>query len=451
MMKKRIFTTTLSLCSAVLLTLTAVSLIAMYVNHSADRLRALETALIIKADCIESGSGLDESFPDQHTDKSDSRYSFIHISADGSVITSGTIDNTESLMITQSPAYLDARDKGEGKETQYPDLVSKRTILSTRLSDSSVLCAVEVRHSLVYYIPWVIVCLFIAFAISLLMSFLISNRTSSLIKKRVSRIDLSNPESSAKDPEFKVLMKNINNQNEQVKNHIEALESDHRQQDKMRREFTANVSHELKTPLTSVSGYAEIIRDGIVKEEDVARFAGKIYDESQRMITLVGDIIKLSQLDENEISVNIERIDLYDCCQAVITSLEHQARKKNVTFSLEGEHAQISGAEVIIEEIIHNICDNAVKYNRDGGSVNVSIKQCIDGVELTVTDTGIGIPKDDLEHVFERFYRVDKSHSKEIGGTGLGLSIVKHGAMFHNASVSIDSTLGAGTTVRILF
>lgn len=219
----------------------------------------------------------------------------------------------------------------------------------------------------------------------------------------------------------------------------------------MRREFTANVSHELKTPLTSISGYAEIIRDGMVQPQDIPRFAGKIYDETKRMINLVGDIIKLSQLDENEIAVRMERIDLYACCAAVIDNLQSQANKKNVTFTLSGDRAEITGAEIIIDEIVYNICDNAVKYNKEGGQVFVSVRQCIDGVELTVTDTGIGIEKDDLDHIFDRFYRADKSHSKEVGGTGLGLSIVKHGAMFHNAYVTVDSTPGEGTTIRILF
>lgn len=287
--------------------------------------------------------------------------------------------------------------------------------------------------------------------ISIAVSLLISRRLSRELMKPVYDLDLSYPDKTEVYPELQPLAEKISRRNQQIQSQISALQDEHQKQDQLRREFTANVSHELKTPLTSISGYAEIIRDGLVQAEDIPGFAGRIYDETKRMINLVGDIIKLSQLDENEIKVNIERIDLYDCCEAVIQNLEPQAKKKNITFTLCGDHAEISGAEVIIEEIIYNICDNAVKYNKDGGSVDVNIRQCIDGVELTVKDTGIGISKEDLEHVFERFYRADKSHSKEIGGTGLGLSIVKHGTMFHNASVSIESELGVGTTVRILF
>ncbi len=232
---------------------------------------------------------------------------------------------------------------------------------------------------------------------------------------------------------------------------IAALTDTYEEQTAMRRDFTANVSHELKTPLTSISGYAELMKDGMVQPEDVPRFAGKIYDESRRMITLVGDIIKLSQLDSKEVHVTFEEIDLYDTCAAVISHLEMAAAKREVTFSLVGEPVVIHGVEQIVEEIIFNLCDNAVKYNHPGGRVEVTLRQCVDGAELTVRDTGIGIAPEDLPHIFERFYRADKNRSREIGGTGLGLSIVKHGAKFLGATLSVDSTPGEGTTVRVLF
>ena len=219
----------------------------------------------------------------------------------------------------------------------------------------------------------------------------------------------------------------------------------------MRRDFTANVSHELKTPLTSIKGYSELLRDGIAKSEDIPRFAGKIYEESHRLITLVGDIIKLSQLDGNDIEVKIEKIDLCELTSAVISQLEMAAKSKNITVTLTGDRPIITGGEQIVEEMIFNVIDNAIKYNRQGGEVNVKIRQRLDGVEFEVKDTGIGIAEEDIPHIFERFWRADKSHSKEIGGTGLGLSIVKHGAMFMDAHVSVKSKLNEGTTVRILF
>ncbi len=255
-------------------------------------------------------------------------------------------------------------------------------------------------------------------------------------------------------PELKPLVERLEQQDRRIERQdeeIRALTATYEEQNAMRRDFTANVSHELKTPLTSVSGYAELMKDGLVQPEDVPRFAGKIYDESRRMITLVGDIIKLSQLDGKEVAVKIEPIDLYDTCAAVISHLELAAEKKQVTFSLSGEHLVINSAEQIVEELIFNLCDNAVKYNRPGGRVELVLQQCVDGAELTVRDTGIGIAPEDLPHIFERFYRADKTRSREIGGTGLGLSIVKHSAMFLGATLSVDSTPGEGTTVRILF
>lgn len=264
-------------------------------------------------------------------------------------------------------------------------------------------------------------------------------------------LNWEHPESSRDYPELEPLFNQLEQQSRQIASQLRELEEKHGKQDAMRRDFTANVSHELRTPLTSISGYAEIIRDGIAKGEDVERFAGKIYDESQRLITLVGDIIKLSQLDGKDIAVTMEPIDLYAACQGVLSLLEPAASLRHVRLQLEGEPVVIIGAQQIIEEMVYNICDNAIKYNRDGGSVTVRLRRCVDGVELTVSDTGIGIPQEDLGHIFERFYRVNKSHSKEIGGTGLGLSIVKHGAMFHNAALSVESQLGQGTTIRLLF
>ena len=267
----------------------------------------------------------------------------------------------------------------------------------------------------------------------------------------INNIDMDNPDSTPLSEEFSPLVEKIKSQNTRILSQMEELNRDHQSREKLRREFTANVSHELKTPLTSISGYAEIIRDGIAKPEDTVRFAGKIYDESQRLITLVSDIIKLSRLEESDVEIKHENIDLYALSESVVTRLEAIARKRNISFSVTGDKCQISGVRHIIEEMIYNLCDNAVKYNKDNGKVKIRIRQCIDGVELSVTDTGIGIPQSEVGRIFERFYRVDKSHSKEIGGTGLGLSIVKHGAIFHNASITVDSKLQKGTTIKILF
>ena len=222
-------------------------------------------------------------------------------------------------------------------------------------------------------------------------------------------------------------------------------------QEQYRREFTANVSHELKTPLTSISGIAEIIRNGIVRPEDIPHFAGKIYDESQRLITLIGDIIKLSRLDENQVPMERESVDLLETARDVVQQLASVARKNGVTLVTNGSHGVVNGVPQVLGEMVYNLCENAVKYNRPGGRVWVDVRQAADHVELCVKDTGIGIPAAEQGRIFERFYRVDKSHSKAVGGTGLGLSIVKHGAALHHAAIHVDSEPGEGTAITLTF
>lgn len=221
--------------------------------------------------------------------------------------------------------------------------------------------------------------------------------------------------------------------------------------EQMRREFTGNVSHELKTPLHSISGYAELLKNGLVKEEDVGLFSERIYSEAQRMIALVEDIINLSHLDEGADDMRREEVDLYGLAENTIQSLQQKADGKQVRMTLEGEHALLKGVPQLLEGILFNLCDNAIKYNRENGSVKVFIKDCKDEVVLTVSDTGIGIPEEHQERIFERFYRVDKSHSKEVGGTGLGLSIVKHAVRLHGAAIRLSSAVGQGTSISIAF
>lgn len=221
--------------------------------------------------------------------------------------------------------------------------------------------------------------------------------------------------------------------------------------DVLRREFTANVSHELKTPLTSISGFAELMKEGNVPGKDIIDFSQSIYDEAQRLVTLVNDIIKLSELDGQSISFENEPVDLYGLSSGIIKRLEKEADKKNITFHLTGGRAEIIGVRKILDEMIYNLCDNAVKYNKENGMVDVIVKHTEDEVDVTVRDTGTGIPPAHQGRVFERFYRVDKSHSKKVGGTGLGLAIVKHGAMYHNAKISMESTVDVGTAITLAF
>ena len=223
------------------------------------------------------------------------------------------------------------------------------------------------------------------------------------------------------------------------------------QRDRLRREFSANVSHELKTPLTSISGFAELMKEGLVPPEKIPEFSGDIYKESLRLIGLVNDIIQLSRLDENSTQFQRAPVDLYALSESVIERLESVAAKQSVTLHLTGEHAEILGVEQLLKEMIYNLLDNAIKYNVPNGSATLSIHESGEHVILTVSDTGIGIPYAHQPRVFERFYRVDKSHSKEVGGTGLGLSIVRHAAQYHGARLELKSQPGKGTTITVTF
>ena len=223
------------------------------------------------------------------------------------------------------------------------------------------------------------------------------------------------------------------------------------QRERLRREFSANVSHELKTPLTSISGFAELMKEGLVPPEKIPEFSGDIYKESLRLIGLVNDIIQLSRLDENSTQFQRAPVDLYDLCAQSIEQLSPVAARQSVTLALTGEHAEIIGVEQLLKEMIYNLLDNAIKYNVSGGSVTASVRKSAGRTILSVADTGIGIPYAHQPRVFERFYRVDKSHSKEVGGTGLGLSIVRHAAQYHGARLELKSQPGKGTTITVTF
>ena len=223
------------------------------------------------------------------------------------------------------------------------------------------------------------------------------------------------------------------------------------ERESLRREFSANVSHELKTPLTSISGFAEIMQGGLVKNEDIPKFAGRIYKESQRLLQLVEDVIQISQLDEEKTSYVWEPVDVYQVCKNAFESLKEKAKRLNVHLYICGERMKMEAVRTLLEEAIYNVCDNAIKYNRNDGSVSVFLTQTAQEIQIVVKDTGVGIPKEDQNRVFERFYRVDKSHSKEIGGTGLGLSIVKHAVGALKGSVILRSEEGNGTEICMKF
>ena len=276
--------------------------------------------------------------------------------------------------------------------------------------------------------------LMIAFAL-----FLAKWQTKKLIRP-INELDLEHPHENTLYEELTPLLVAMDKQNKEK----EAVSN-------MRKEFSANVSHELKTPLTSISGYAEIMKNGMVRPADIPVFSERIYKEARRLITLVEDIIKLSKLDEESVELEKEEVDLYELTREIVSRLSPQVSQKHIRMEVTGEPVECYGIRQILDEMVYNVCENAIKYNNEGGRVSVWVGNTLEGPKVSVSDTGIGIPKEHQERIFERFYRVDKSHSKERGGTGLGLSIVKHGALLHGAKVSVDSVPGKGTRIEMLF
>lgn len=274
------------------------------------------------------------------------------------------------------------------------------------------------------------------------MAMLLANRQARVLISPLNKIDLNHPLDPDRPlyPEFRPLLERLDEQN-----HDKELAA------KSRQEFSANVSHELKTPLTSISGYAEIIRNGLVQPEDIPGFADRIHQESSRLLALIGDIMELSRLDESGLPPDAKDVDIFDICKDVVSRLQPRAMEFFVALSLSGTHATTRGVPLLLHEMVYNLVDNAVKYSKEGGHVKVWAGKNLDRPQIRVEDDGIGIPLADQERIFERFYRVDKSHSKETGGTGLGLSIVKHTAILHNAEITVNSEVGVGTRIDVTF
>lgn len=330
---------------------------------------------------------------------------------------------------------------GEGEDVRMSDTVGQQMYYyAVKLEDGTILRVSKGMDSLVntamQMFPFICV---IAVAL-LVIAYLLARWQTERLIRPINELDIENPLSNAVYDELMPLLIAMDQRNKE-KNAVE----------NMRKEFSANVSHELKTPLTSISGYAEIMKDGLVRPQDIPNFSERIYKEARRLISLVEDIIKISKLDEESVELEKENVDLYGLSREIISRLSMQASVKNVQLELQGESVNCWGIRQILDEMIYNICENAIKYNVNNGHVTIWAGNTLDGAKVIIEDTGIGIPEEHLERIFERFYRVDKSHSKETGGTGLGLSIVKHGALLHDAKVSVESEQGKGTKMTIQF
>lgn len=363
------------------------------------------------------------------------------ISAEGTVLYDSTEDEHTFENHKNRPEVKKAFAKGEGEDIRKSDTIGEEMCYyAEKMSDGTVLRVSRTMNSAMksafHILPFMI---FLAL-IMIVTAWLLSKWQIERLIRPINTLDLENPLEQEMYPELQPLLERIEQSNKEK----EAVAA-------MRREFSANVSHELKTPLTSISGYAEIMKDGLVRPEDMQHFSEKIYQEASRLITLVEDIIKLSRLDEGRVELEKEEVDLYELSREIISRLAPQAAKNRVRLELTGESVKYTGIRQILDEMIYNITENAIKYNNPGGKVSVWAGNTLQGKKVVVTDNGIGIPEDQIDRIFERFYRVDKSHSKERGGTGLGLSIVKHGVMLHHGEVHVESKLGEGTRIELVF
>ena len=343
---------------------------------------------------------------------------------------------------------------GEGSSQRYSKSLFEDTANYAVLLQNGDVLRVSMRQDtvwrLLYNLGFAMVLILL---IAALLSIVLASRSSRKIVDVINKMDVENPDDRDIYDEMKPFVHRLISQNQQIHRQMEAIREEHHKQDALRREFTANVSHELKTPLTSISGFAEIMRDGMVKDEDIPHFADNIYKEAQRLMALVNDILKLSHLEDIDDRQYGERsmVELNGLCREITARLSIAAEKNALSIRCDGDRVTINGVRPMLEEIIYNVCDNAIKYNKPGGWVHVTTRTEDNKAVIYIKDNGIGIPQADCDRIFERFYRVNKSHSKEVGGTGLGLSIVKHGMAFHAGQIVLHSALGEGTEIKLLF
>lgn len=363
------------------------------------------------------------------------------IDVDGKVLYDSKQDEFTLANHKDRPEIQNAFATGEGQDVRKSDTIEKEMFYyALRLSDEYVLRVSKnmdtIWHTAIQILPG----MGVIAAVMLVFAFLLTNWQVERLVKPINTLDLEHPLENRTYSELTPLLESMDRQNRE-KEEIAT----------MRKEFSANVSHELKTPLTSISGYAEIMKSGLVRPEDMQSFSERIYHEASRLIKLIQDIINLSKLDEKKGVIEKEVVDLFQLTKEIVVRLTPLAEKKGIKIELAGEKMEYLGVLPLLDEMIYNICENAVKYNHRYGTVTIWVGEHLCRKKIIIKDTGIGIPESDYERIFERFYRVDKSHSKETGGTGLGLSIVKHVALLHQAEIQVESRVGEGTKMIIIF
>lgn len=342
----------------------------------------------------------------------------------------------------------EAVQNGVGEDTRISKTLKTQTYYyAIRLQDGTILRMSRGTQTILKQMEDIIPVFLLMMGIVLILAVILSKIITERIVEPINQIDLVHPKKNRTYSELTPLLDKIEKQNIDIEHQIEEI----KEAENMRKEFSANVSHELKTPLTTISGYAELMKDGLVKPEDMGRFSATIYEEAKRLISMIEGIIKLSRLDENRVELEWEEVDLYDLAFRVKNDLKRRMEEENVSIHIRGIHTKIQGVSQILYEMFFNLCENAIKYNHPGGQVVFTVASMNEYPTVIVEDTGIGIPREDLDRIFERFYRVDKSHSNQKEGSGLGLSIVKHGAKFHKALMEVESEMGEGTKITVIF
>lgn len=366
------------------------------------------------------------------------------IAEDGSVIydTESVPEKMENHK--DRPEIKQAAAYGEGSEVRKSDTLDRNTYYYAMSLENEMFLRVSRDADSIYRmmksaVPYMLTMIMVLFVVCWVLSWFMAEGIMRPVK--LIALNMENVEQMQVYEEMKPFIEAIKNQHEDVI-----------QNAKIRQEFTANVSHELKTPLTAISGYSELMENGMVTEEsEMKRFAKEIHSNANRLLTLINDVIRLSELDAEDRKESMEPVNLMESAKTCVNMLQMNAQKHHVSLTLEGESAVIMADRQMIDEVLYNLCDNAIRYNREEGTVRVIVRACPDTVLLIVKDTGIGIPKEHQERIFERFYRVDKSRSKSTGGTGLGLAIVKHMLIQLDAEISLESELDKGTEITVKF
>lgn len=443
MRKKILNHTCLLVVVSMFLTFFAASLV-MYSKYNEDLKQSVRDSIRYIQNGVEK---MGDSYLDKKLDEA-SAARITLLDGEGNVL----FDSLENPAMLENhsnrPEFIEAEKNGYAETMRYSETLSKQNFYcAVKLSDGNILRVGSTTDSVFSTMLSSFSILGVLLILILLLSFFLVRRQTKDLIEPINTLDLEHPLKEVQYEEMRPLLERVDEQNHQIAKQMEELKA----AEAVRREFSANVSHELKTPLMSISGYAELMMNGMVPENKIQEFSGRIYHGASRLSTLVTDIIQLSRLDEKDSAMPFEPVDLYELAEDIILHLNSVASKKNIQLQLDGHSVSVEGVRQVLYEMLYNIADNAVRYTEKNGTVKIYAGQRGSHPYYRVEDNGIGIPKEEQKRIFERFYRVDKSHSRETGGTGLGLSIVKHGALMHNAEIILDSAPGQGTKMELVF